>query len=92
VAVAAVHPAVAFSAHRHAFGTWGSAFSQVREMLQLQESAITIFAVVITTPKSLLPAEITIGLSVVSAITVAIALVAALRRDKGLVKTPRDKA
>jgi hypothetical protein len=61
-------------------------------MLQLQESAITIFAVVITTPKSLLPAEITIGLSLISAIAVSVALVAALRRDKGLVQTPHDKA
>ncbi len=50
-------------------------------MLKFQESALTIFAVFITTPTSLFPPVVVIGLSLVCVTTIAATLFAALRRN-----------
>jgi hypothetical protein len=49
-------------------------------MLLHHDHALTILAVSITTPKSLLPVEVTLGLSAVCAIAVAATFIVALRR------------
>jgi hypothetical protein len=50
-------------------------------MLKFHESALTIFAVFITTPTSLFSPVVVIGLSLVCVTTVAFTLFAALRRN-----------
>jgi hypothetical protein len=50
-------------------------------MLLLQKHSLTILAVVITTPKSVVPDVVTIGLAVISVIAIAVTLVEAFRRN-----------
>jgi hypothetical protein len=51
-------------------------------MLLLQKHSLTILAVVITTPKSIVPDVVTIGLSLVCVTAIAVTLVEAFRRNK----------
>ena len=69
-------------AHRHGFGTLCSGRSQIHIMLLHDDHTLTIFAVFITTSKSQFTAEVTVGLSLLCAVTVAATLIVALRRDK----------
>jgi len=51
-------------------------------MLRFHDHPLTLLAVFMTDPKSVAPAEVTIGLSLICVIAVAVALVTALRRNQ----------
>jgi hypothetical protein len=63
------------------FAPRGGTFFGSQQMLQFGASTLTIFAVFITTPKSLLPSAVMIGLTAICVIAIAVALVGAFKRD-----------
>jgi len=59
-------------------------------MPQFQPSTLTVFAVLITEPVSMLPPELTVGLTVACAIGATIALLGGFHRDGWKRKVTRD--